>query len=104
MTLGYALIDSAGDDEDEPAARFIVGDTVKVWWANEDEWYQGRVDKVTLKTVEVYYEDFDAFSTHHMDRWTIEKMDNIGHEPNESKESDSDSDDDCTALGVLLAK
>ena len=60
---------------------------VRVWWAAEDAWYTGTVDKVTAKRVEVYYEAEDAFAVHNKDTTQIERIKNVGECP-------SDSDDD----------
>jgi hypothetical protein len=75
------------NDEDQPVQQFLVKDRVRVWWATEEPaaWFEGEVDKVTAKTVDVYYPQEDQVTTHRVAKWVIQKV------PNIIDESDDDS-------------
>ena len=76
---------SADSDVEIDPDEFKKGDSVRVWWPEFNQWFQGEVDKVTAKSCDVYYESEDTVATHKKDIWQIERIKNIGEE---------DSDDD----------
>jgi hypothetical protein len=68
--------------------HYHVGDAVKVYWAPDDQWYEGIVDKVCPQTLQVYYEVSDSYSSHKKNDESVQSISNLGHD------NDSDSDDD----------
>jgi len=85
------------DDETDPD-MYRVGDTVRVWWEEENAWFKGEVEKINTKTVVIYYpaegDGDDSFSTHWKHIWTIEKLASVGENRGKEERGDkSDSDE-----------
>ena len=59
-----------------------------MYFATEDDWYGGVVNKLTPKMVEIYFEESDTYCKLRKDSSNIERVANIG----EGGESDSDDD------------
>ena len=54
---------------------------VRVFWEQEGgagEWTTGQVEKITAKTVEIYYEESDTVSRHYKTIWSIERLNSAG--------------------------
>jgi hypothetical protein len=44
--------------------EYVVGESVRVWWPNEEDWFDGIVDKVMPASIQVFYPEYDTYSAH----------------------------------------
>jgi hypothetical protein len=44
--------------------EYVVGESVRVWWPNEEDWFDGTVDKVMPASIEVFYPESNTYSAH----------------------------------------
>ena len=84
--------EDGGSEEDCAAEMFEIPelkkkDKVEVYWADQDSWFTGRVDKVTNSKIEVYYAVEDEVADHDLDgTWHIKKIeDNKSKNKNKNK-------------------
>ena len=68
---------------------------MKVYHPAHNRWYDGVVDKICKRTVQIYYQNDDTFTQHDKMDDKIQRMSNLG------AGSDDDSDDD-EPLGLVL--
>ena len=106
MSLKAALTEAGEDEEHEDSDEettdddmYKVGDNVRVWWEQENAWFNGEVEKISAKTVLVYYPapsdgEADSFSTHYKHNWTIERLAGVGEKGGEGEEGDGSEGDD----------
>ena len=63
----------------------------------DNTWYEGVVDKICRKIVQIYYESDDSYTQHSKIDDNIQQIGNLGDE------NDDDSDDD-EPLSLVLKK
>ena len=70
------------------SVHYTKGEAVKVNNSAHGKWYEGVVDKISRKMVQIYYEEDDTTTHHNKMDSNILQMSNLG------TEGEEDSDDD----------